>query len=151
MRGLTLIELLAIIVILAMVSSVLAIGLGSASSVASIQSFASQWAGMDGRARLMSRTQDLDADPIIMVASEGRVALLRHRVDGHDEAVVDEIHSPRGVALRIEGIEHQWIDFDRRGCTPDYKLVLKLHDVKRVWRVHGLTGWIEEIGEGGTQ
>lgn len=136
----TLIELLAVIIIISLVAGVSSVGLVAGSRQANILAAASDLKNLDAHARiaaLTSGTMDLtlksELDVATLQTREGRVELARVTlpVDCRIELLIDK--QPRTV-----------VDFDALGRSADYNLEIGLEEHRIFWAVCGLTGWIVE-------
>ena len=138
-RAFTLIELLAVIVIISMIAGVGLISLSSADTEATLQRIGFEWRELDGKLRIVSQR-----DP----ASRLSLRINDNTITG--EGATDELsqliimpHRVEAQLLVDDAVES--IAFDRRGCSSDYTLVLSLEQSKKQWQVFGLTGWIHEV------
>ncbi len=138
-RGLTLIEVLAVIVIVSLVAGVATMGLASSTHSARVRAAAAQWRDLDARARLFGRT----LGPVVMTLNADRTDVRIH-VRGSDE-LLTEVALPVGVTGRILAEpEPDAIVFDRLGHSVDYDVQLSAGDRIVAWHVYGLTGLIKE-------
>ena len=138
-RSFTLIELLAVIVIITLTAGTVSVGLVSANTSAQLQTAVSQWRDLDARARTLSRT----LGPIIM-RLEARRSLVQLSLLGSDERLA-EITLPKNVSARLATDRPTaTIIFDRLGRSPDYDVRLTLENRVIAWHVCGLTGYIME-------
>ena len=137
--GLTLIEVLAVIVIVSLVAGVATMGLASTTHDARLRAAAAHWRDLDAKARLFGRT----LGPVVMTLNADRTAVRVH-VNGSDE-LLTKVVLPVGVTGRITAEPGtDAILFDRLGHTVDYEVRLAEADRTVAWQVHGLTGLIQE-------
>jgi len=143
-RALTLIELLAVVVILGLVLGIGVTNLSAAHAEAQLERCASAWRTLDAEARiLLMQRRDRPLLRLKVDEFHRRVVLSAGEVD-----VFDSIALPEGVEARllVDGSTGS-VGFDRRGCSPDYVFELRTPDRTRRWNVEGLTGWIHERSE----
>lgn len=144
-RGVTLIEVLAIVVLVAFAGSILVVGISSRAITAQTNHFVMQWQALDRRARLMARLSARESTALQLAVTESAVRLVIARAQA-DPETFDMIYAPNGVETWLQA-EASVINFDRRGCTPDYEFMIKANGSMRRWFVAGLTGWIEAADE----
>lgn len=138
-RALTLIEMLAVIVIMSLVASVATVGLNAADESSRMAQAGARMLEMDVRARLHAR--GLGESIQMAMNAESRSWQLR-RSNGE---MLNEVSSPRGVWLEIE-IGHSpaiAIAFNRHGLSVDYSLIMRTAARVERWNVAGVTGWVE--------
>jgi prepilin-type N-terminal cleavage/methylation domain-containing protein len=134
----TLIEMLAVIVIVSMIAAMMSVSLAAADDQAAFLSAAAQCRDLDAKVRQCAQTQGLAA---LLRIGEDHDSLTLH-VGANQIATVD---LPLHLTVQIERDRPaQLITFDRAGRSPDYHLSLKLNDRFRGWRVCGLTGFFIE-------
>lgn len=135
----TLIEVLAVIVIVSMVAGVATVGLAAASDSARLRAAAAQWRDLDARARLFSRS----LGPVVMSVGYQRNAVTLHSVGSNERLTA--VVLPDGVwgQLRVDP-PTQSIVFDRLGRSMDYDVEVRTAQRVIHWRVWGLTGLITE-------
>jgi type II secretory pathway pseudopilin PulG len=147
---LTLIELLAVIVIVAMTTGVLATGFGLRRGDAVLRDVAAGWRDLDARARLLAQTVLDEGDGatraiVMAVTTDGReLSLLDRR-----GARLASIALPEGIAVRLTLTQNgpaEPIVFDRLGRSADYDL--HVSGARRALRytVAGLTGLVRGGG-----
>jgi prepilin-type N-terminal cleavage/methylation domain-containing protein len=135
----TLIELLAVIVIVSMVAGTATMGLAATSQWVRLHAAAARWRDLDAHGRLFSRS----LGPVVMSLDEGsnEIRLLEVR----SGEVLSRVSLPRGVSGRIHAPEaSRSVVFDHLGRTIDYQVELRSNDRAIGWQVHGLTGLITE-------
>ncbi len=135
----TLIELLAVIVIVSLVAGIATVGLASASQIAQLHAAAADWRDLDGRARLFGRS----LGPVVMSLNSERNAVMLHAPDSKE--LLSVVTLPDGTAGQIETrTPNKMIAFDRLGRSVDYDVELRSGERVIRWRVYGLTGLIGE-------
>lgn len=139
--GLTLIETLAVVVLLGITAATTLTHLSGATDSARLREAGAIVRDADARARLLAQSEgplflELDADRGAVSVRDpgGRVLLARELPARVRVEAVDENSQP------IEQIV-----IDARGRSGDYTIVATLGDRRDAWRVAGLTGWIEEV------
>ena len=137
--GFTLIELLAVIVIVSMIAGVTTISLASASDSAQLNATIARWRDLDARARLFARS----LGPVTMrLDRESRS--LRLYYDGLAE-LLSHLTLPRGTNAQIVAQRPtDVVNFDRLGRSADYEVEVSISERTVHWHVCGLTGWITE-------
>lgn len=135
----TLIEVLAVIVIISMVAGVATIGLAAASESARLRAAAAQWRDLDARARLFSRS----LGPVVMSVGDQSNAVTLQSVESNEllTAVVlsDGVWGRFGADPPTESVV-----FDRLGRSVDYDVEVRTAQRVIHWRVWGLTGLFTE-------
>lgn len=143
-RGLTLIELLAVLIILGLTVSVAAVGLSSRTNEAKLADATSTLASLDATARVLAR--------------KGHLVELRFDPSGLSIELVDlccetgitvERRLPSGLTLEIwempSGVPADRVRIDSRGQSDDYRVRISVHDQAASVMFAGLTGWHEMI------
>jgi prepilin-type N-terminal cleavage/methylation domain-containing protein len=132
-RGLTLIELLAVVVILSMVAGVATVGLSATSDAAGLRAALAGWQDLDARARISARS----GGPVTLALDQEQNALVLRRGAEH----LAEFQLPQGVTVHVESSGRpDRIEIDRHGRSIDYEVAITLGErVTRV-SVRGLTG-----------
>lgn len=141
-HGLTLIELLAVLVVLGLTVSIAAVGLYSRASEAKLSDATSTLASLDTSARVLARNGhlvELQFDP-----SARSIEL----VDLCCESSISvERRLPGGLTLEIwhmpQGIPTDRIRIDSRGQSDDYRVRISVQDQSSSIMFAGLTGWYE--------
>ncbi len=136
-RGLTLIELLAVITLITMVAGIALAGLSSGSDNARLRAMAAELGGFDAHARRVAERhgavaiERVDSRRFRLVGCDGTVAslLLRHGAE---------------ATLMVDNAPATRITVDAIGRSPDYDLLIQLNDLEQRITIAGLTGWIEE-------
>ncbi len=137
--GFTLVELLAVIVIVTLTTGIVTVGLASANNSAQLHGAVAQWRTLDARARTLSRA----LGSVTMGYEEEPQWLQLSRVES-DELLAN-IQLPKKVyADLVTGHPTNTIVFDRLGRSLDYDVTLALENRVVAWHVCGLTGYITE-------
>lgn len=135
----TLIETLAVIVIVSLVTGIATVGLAAASDSARLRGAAAHWRDLDARARLFSRS----LGPIVMSVDNQRNAVTLHSVGSNERLTA--VLLPDGVWGRVgANPPTESIVFDRLGRSVDYDVEVRTAQRVIQWRVWGLTGLITE-------
>ena len=136
----TLIEVLAVIVIVSMVAGVATVGLAATNDSARLRGAAAQWRDLDARARLLGRS----LRPVVMSVGDQGNAVTLHSVESNE--LLTAVVLPDGVwgRLRVDP-RTQSIVFDRLGRSVDYDVEVRTDQQVIHWRVWGLTGLITEL------
>jgi type II secretory pathway component PulJ len=146
--GLTLLEVLAVIVLVAMIAGALAVNLAAVDESASLRQAGGTWQEMDRRARALARTSQAAAIVELEEDSTGDRMFIRLRLtDSHE--IISRIELPLGVNIHIEP-EQSHVMYDMAGRSIDYQVRLMREDSPATyrWHVHGLTGFIEDVHGG---
>lgn len=144
LRAFTLIELLAVLVVLGMAVSVAAVGLSSRSDESKLSDAASSIASLDAMARVRARKGSVAE--LRFDSSDGTISLT-DRASADAPPIDREL--PDGIALEVW--ERPWgapIDHlivDARGQSVDYQVRVSKGDESVTLRFAGLTGWHEVI------
>ena len=137
--SLTLIEVLAVIVIVSLVAGVATMGLASTTDSARLRAAAAQWRDLDGRARLFGRT----LGPVVMSLNADRNEVRLHVSESGE--LLTKVVLPTDVTGRIvTPSSTHGIAFDRLGHSLDYELELNGGNRIVGWQVYGLTGLVKE-------
>ncbi len=136
-RGLTLIELLAVITLITMVAGVALAGLSSGSEEARLRAATADVIALDAHARRSAERhgavtlERVDPDRLRLMNATGQIAnlSLRHGIE---------------VQLLVNDSPASAIAVDALGRTDDYEIRVTLHDLERRISVAGLTGWTGE-------
>ena len=138
-NGLTLLELLAVIVLLAMIAGTLAVNLATVDESASLRASAGQWQEMDRRARLLARTGQSSTIIEVHQQLQGSTLITLRQVGSDD--VISRLELAPGTSVDVEPVGTA-ITFSRSGASIDYGVRLQHADTSSTiaWSVHGLTG-----------
>ncbi len=136
-RGLTLIELLAVITLITMVAGVALAGLSSGSEEARLRAATADVVALDAHARRSAERhgavalERVDPDRLRLTNASGQVAnlSLRHGVE---------------VQILVNEAPVNAIGVDALGRSDDYEIRVTLNGLERRIVVAGLTGWTEE-------
>jgi len=138
--GFTLIEVLAVIVLLALVAGALTVRLGAVSEASAFRATRASLRDLDARARLFARSTGA---VVMRVEDEGRRVVLR-RGSGAELAAVE---CPQGVTVAFvtqpPAAPATAVTFDRLDRAPDYGLELARAGRSDRWWVCGETGWTD--------
>lgn len=140
-RAFTLIELLAVVVILSITAGMGLIALSNVHGEARLERIGLAWRELDARSRTIARQGR--SSPMLEIES----AVIQAENLGEWGLVAIAI--PDGVQAQCEvaGLRATRVLFDTRGCSPDYTLSLTSEARRKAWRVSGETGWIEAVRE----
>jgi len=137
--GFTLIEVLAVVVLLGLTAVTLAPSLGPTRELFEARAIREQLRDLDARARLLART----SGPVALAVTHGghRVLLL----ETPSGRTVEQVDLGRDRELRLYAPESvSSIPFTSAGCSPDYQVVLREGREKDAWKVSGESGWVIE-------
>ena len=135
----TLIELLAVIVIVSLVAGLATVGLASTSKNARLHATAAEWRDLDTRARLFGRS----LGPVMMSLDNDRHQIALRVIESNE--LLSTLDLPGRVTARLHTQPPtESIVFDRLGRSVDYES--ELHTAQRTirWRICGLSGLITE-------
>lgn len=138
-RALTLIEMLAVVVLLSLVAALGSVGLVSGNEQAQLRASLAAWQDLDATARLLAQTNG----PIQMVLNEGTIAISSTHVgEGFSSVVLPDGYTGH---LVVGNHETNAITFDARGHSEDYRVEIRRLATELPgsgWEVCGLTGWV---------
>ncbi len=138
-RAFTLLEVLAVVVILSLTMALVAVGVASADEAASIRAFTSAAVDLDRRARLWA-----PAGSAMELHLQTNCLRLVNRSTGEQ---VSALHIPGRVSVQLLTMDDEPLDtivFDRSGCTQDYRLLAAKGERSHAMSIAGLTGWVQE-------
>jgi prepilin-type N-terminal cleavage/methylation domain-containing protein len=137
----TLIEVLAVVTILAIATAAMTVGLASADANARLRAFRADLIDLDARARLFARTEGA-CDIRFPLEAEQTIVLARL---GNEEplATVTLPHAARVEAQATGRDALKIVHVDRSGRSVDYRVTVTMGDLSTAWTVAGLTGWVE--------
>jgi hypothetical protein len=147
----TLIEVLAVVCIIALAASVTMVGLIGASDEARLWAALDECRRLDARARLLACMEG----PMLIVAENDPEGLNVARIGAEGQPLM-RAAAPAGWSWHLRdpsGIERAAVSIDARGRSDDYVIQLlrpaaaDARAVERRLRVAGLTGWIQEADE----
>jgi prepilin-type N-terminal cleavage/methylation domain-containing protein len=144
-RGLTLLELLVTVTLVALATSVVSLRISASGERSRLREAATTLRQMDERARLFAQTLgpidlilDRDHRTLELRRTETGERLRRSQLPGEIRA---RLGAPRDVRI---------IRYDRWGTSSDYDVVLTSGGEQTRWKQLGSTGWIlQDDGEGG--
>jgi competence protein ComGC len=141
-RALTLIELLAMIVIISMAAGVVMVNLSSMSDSAAFRAGAAAVRDLDARGRLSGRT---GAPAALMATMEHDGLILRSQAPGE---AIGHASMPSGMTVHLRTVDSgdMSIRFDAFGRSADYDIILRRGERLVIWRIAGLTGCVVEKG-----
>lgn len=145
--GLTLLELLAVLVIAAMITAALTIRLSAIGEDAALRQARASWHELDRRARIFVMTGQQSALIELTHDDVTQRTLATLRLSGSDEIISQFAFPPGTRAIVTPESPHSSILYDRTGRSDDYTVQLLREQVASgSWSVHGLTGSIELLG-----
>lgn len=137
-RAFTLIETLAVIVLLALIGTMIGTGLVHADDSGRFSATVAMIRDTDGLARMHARTAGR-AVVMRLLSDPARLQLAQYE---------DEPLAERAVPKRIQvQISANNIVFDRSGRSIDYIVEISAGELRRRLEIRGLTGWITELRE----
>lgn len=145
-RAITLLEMLAVIVLVALIAGTSVVGLGGIEHGASTQRAAAQLQGLDAQARLLAQVEKRMV--VLSLNAQRDTASLQLFDTTGASTVVTSIMMPAGVSVRLDDGQVASIVFDRAGCSRDYSCHLQHDDARAAWHVAGLTGLITNARDG---
>lgn len=153
-RAFTLIEALAVVVVLAMASGVTVVALAAFDGEARLQRLGFEWSALDAQGRALARLRPPGAAAVRLRHDDDPRSIRLDAGDFGADWPQHEIRLPADVRATIELRDGQSVAtvlFDRRGCSIDYRLAVEIDGNGKSWVVNGLTGLIEEeqVGGGG--
>jgi prepilin-type N-terminal cleavage/methylation domain-containing protein len=138
-RAFTLLEVLAVIVLIAVATAAVATGFSGAVGMARLRQSAATMQDLDRKARLAAITEG--AVRLLVDNSEPAQATV-WRLGAHESLF--RATFPPGVAVRLSDASGAPLDgvwFDSRGRSLDYAVTCSLGSAGFGWTVAGLTGW----------
>jgi len=138
--GFTLLEVLAVVVILSVAASVTLVGLSSAGDEVAMRGTRSSLKELDAKARLYARTGQ---GAVLRVDDSGAIEVLALGPEGGRIARAF-INPQIQVTLEVIDSAEPGIRFDRLGKSPDYGVVLESATRKESWHVCGSSGWFSK-------
>ena len=131
----TLLELLAVIVLLSLAVIVAAPGLAGEAGAARLDGAMARALELDGRARLLARS---GTTVTLATRDDGRALI----VQDVESVVLATASLPADVRATLDSAEVQTtIGFDRAGRSADYAIVVRSGSVSRRTAICGLTGF----------
>ncbi len=141
--GFTLLELLAVVVLLSLTFTVTGVRLAATSTRAKLQATASRLRDLDAHTRLLARS----GEP----ASLRLDGTQRHvNVQGiRSTELLATVTLPAEVTVQVRASSgDETITFDRLGRSKDYRVTVQAGETVLRWHVYGLTGYIRTDGPG---
>ena len=135
-RGFTLIEVLAVIVIISMAGGLTIVSLSSVSDAAAFRAASARSRELDGKARLFART----GTPVKLSATTDHDGLVVQTVGTGEVLATTSMPSEVTVYLGMEDQQTRAVTFDRSGRSADYRIILGRAESFTVLKVSGLTG-----------
>lgn len=136
-RAFTLVEVLAVIVIMAIIAASLAASLGGASDQAQFMQVLADLRDLDARGRMFARTSEGAAE----LAIDADARRIRLSGAGSDD-VVAQRSWPGGVSVTFSADRPVTsVIFDRAGRSIDYSVRITADSSRATLRFCGLTGW----------
>ena len=142
-RGFTLIEVLAVVLLLSMVAGMLTVHVGRVSDSARFRAAGARLVDFDARARLFARSEG----PVLLAVGDGGQELTLSQAQTGEPLLRVDLHEGTSVALKVEP-RQSWVLIDRLGRNVDYELELTRGERMSRWRIAGASGWIEPVAEG---
>lgn len=143
-RGFTLIETLAMVVIMTLAASILAVSVSGISDASKRNEARAICQDFDRRARILARLQ---GEVHVLAAEDGTKLVMSE--DDLGQVVIASEQLPRGLTFEIERelSEGPSLAIDSSGASQDYQGYLRNADViVDQWSVQGLTGQITPTG-----
>lgn len=151
--GFTLIEMLAVVVLLGLITSVAVVSLAGADETGAFQ--AAQWSivNLDAQARLAARTE---GDVVVIRLLDDGASVAAHVTPTSEGGWSASFDCPRSVFIRFfEGEGGQEVDgilIDRTGRSADVTVQISNESGRAErWFIHGLTGEIRRDDLNGTE
>ncbi len=139
-RGFTLLEVLAVVVLLSMVAGTLTVHVGSVSDSARFRAAGARILDFDASARLFARSEG----PVLLaVGVEGRGLTLSQVHTGEPLLRLD-LGESASVVLAVEP-RQSWVLIDRLGRSVDYEIKLTSGERSSHWKIAGVSGWIVPV------
>jgi len=141
--GFTLLELLAVVVLMTLTFSVTGVRLAATSTRAKLQTTASRLRDLDAHTRLLARS----GEPAAL-----RQDATRHYVNVRAiraNELLATVALPAEVMVQVRTSSgDETITFDRQGHSKDYRVTVQAGETVLRWQVYGLTGYIRTDGPG---
>lgn len=150
-RAMTLIEVLAVVCIIALAAALTLAGLGAASADTQLRTALAECRQLDFRGRLLARAEG----PVVIKVTDDRDGLHAGRAVAAEATPASmRVQAPADWSIRLldcDGKERSQLSIDGCGCSDDYLIELRAPQVigsanaTRLLRIVGLTGWVEEM------
>ncbi|MEL6396630.1 MAG: type II secretion system protein [Planctomycetota bacterium] len=138
MRGFTLLETIAVVVLLGLATSTLAVSLAGPAEAARLRGAESLFLDFDRRARHAAVREG----PVRLAVRDG---LLELTGDTDDPTILASRPLPDGIGIEFGGVENE-LRIDALGRSEDYRIRITSENDEIRLRVAGLTGWHERLG-----
>ena len=138
-RSFTLIEVLAVVVVLSLIAAVSVSSLGNVDTGMQVERAGARLRDLDTRARIYARRHE--AVRLLLGAAGSGVAVLP--LDSEETILSIEWPPELSVTLAPVRTDSEMV-IDRRGCGPDYRVSVTDGRTTLSWSVLGLTGAIIE-------
>ncbi|MCC6910307.1 MAG: type II secretion system protein [Phycisphaerales bacterium] len=150
-RGFTLIEMLAVVVLLGLISSTAVVSLSRADEAGALQSARWGIANLDAQARLAARTE---GGAVVIRLLDGGARIAASTTSASEGRWSASFDCPRSTLIRFleggGGQEFDGIFIDRTGRSADATLQISNSSGRsEQWFVHGLTGEISRFDANG--
>lgn len=144
-RSFTLIELLAVIVLLGLISGVGLVSLGSADGMARRHQFDAALQALDREARLRAR---IEGGTLLLIDEDDQDAMVVRLVATNSGEELKRLTlTPQSIEYRDPGGELlEEIRFDAVGRSVDFVVTRRDGDEARQWQVAGVSGWWRQEG-----
>ncbi len=136
-RGFTLIELMAVIIILSLTAALGAVRLSSVSNQTALKSAIARWRDLDAKARLHARA----GTPITIVLTKNESEMTIQNTQTHEILATATWPDFLSFSLQTDSSENS-IPLSRTGTSPDYALLFSTNDQTQRFHCFGLTGFI---------
>ncbi len=138
--GLTLVEVLAVVLILSLAAGLATFSLAASSEAARLHAAISQWRDLDARARLHGRIREA----VTMSLNDEGTAVRLHAIGSPEPLALVEL--PAGFTGQVRADpDGDSVTFDRRGRSADYQVELIVGNRTMRWQVLGISGLVEEV------
>ncbi len=141
--GFTLLELLAVVVLLTLTFSIAGVRLAATSTRAKLHTAASRLRDLDAHTRLLARS----GEPASLQLDAGQRRVSVHAILSTELLATVALPAEVSVEVRTSSGEEA-ITFDRLGRSKDYRVAMQAGETVLRWQVYGLTGYIRADGRG---
>jgi prepilin-type N-terminal cleavage/methylation domain-containing protein len=153
LRGFTLIEMLAVVALLGLISSVAVVSLTRVDGASAMQSARWGLMNLDAQARIAARTQESAA---IIRVLDGGSRLAANLATAHEGAWSASLALPHGTVIRFLGGQKMWgqsldgLYIDRIGRSADATIeIAGQSGQSERWLLHGVTGQFSRLDSAG--
>ena len=141
--GLTLLELLAVIVVISLVISVAGVRLAATGTRARLHAVTARLRDLDAHARLVARS----GEPAVLRLDVTQRLVRVHTIPANESLSIVQL--PQEISAEImTSSDQEAIVFDRLGHSQDYRVSLRAGDTVLRWEVYGLTGYMPRSIQG---